>query len=133
VLNQVQIESHNVSGIGVGGGCLWMGCNGMGAGRAARPTDRPGGEVLHCDLETGKTLKRYEPRYPGGIHGVTWNYATNTLWVAALGINALAELDVKDNFRIVREVPVHLGRAHGIDFQGDAVWCLFGNDPPHKR
>ena len=105
-----------------------MGCNGMGVGRAARPSDRPGGEVLQCDIETGKTLKRYEPQYPGGIHGVTWNYATNTLWVVALGINALVELDVKDNFRIVREIPVHLGRAHGIDFHGDGVWCLFGND-----
>jgi hypothetical protein len=128
VLHMVQTESHNTSGIGVGGGYIWMGCNGMGVGRDRRPTDRPGGEVLQCDMKTGKTLKRYTPQYPGGIHGVTWNDRTKTLWVAALGINALVEIDPKDDFRILHEIPVRLGRAHGFDFEGDAIWCLFSND-----
>jgi len=127
VLHKVDTESHNVSGIAVGGGYIWMACNGRGVGRAPRPTDRPGGEILQCDMKTGKTIKRYSPQWPGGIHGATWNEKTQTLWVTALGINALAEVDTKDNFRILREIPVSLGRAHGLDFEGDAIWCLFSS------
>src|SRR5258708_3073530 len=52
VLHKVDTESHNTSGIAVGGGYLWMACNGMGVGRAPRPTDRPGGEILLCDPMT---------------------------------------------------------------------------------
>src|SRR6266404_9973033 len=59
VLHKVDTESHNVSGIAVGGGYLWMAWNGMGVGRDPRPTDRPGGELPQCDPKTGKTLKRY--------------------------------------------------------------------------
>jgi hypothetical protein len=73
VLHKVDTESHNVSGIAVGGGYLWMACNGMGVMRDPRPTDRPGGELLQCDPKTGKTLKRYSPPWPGGMHGVTCN------------------------------------------------------------
>src|ERR1700688_2376458 len=65
VLHKVDTESHNVSGIAVGGGYLWMACNGRGVGRAPRPTDRPGGEILQCDMKTGKTIKRYSPQWPG--------------------------------------------------------------------
>jgi hypothetical protein len=128
VLHKVDTESHNVSGIAAGGGYLWMACNGMGVMRDPRPTDRPGGELLQCDPKTGKTLKRYIPPWPGGMHGVTWNQKTQTLWVTALAINALAEVDPKDNFRILHEIPVTLGRAHGLDFEGDAIWCLFSSD-----
>jgi len=62
------------------------------------------------------------------MHGVTWNEKTQTLWVTALAINALAEVDPKDNLRILHLIPVTLGRAHGLDFEGDAIWCLFSGD-----
>lgn len=128
VLHKVDTESHNVSGIAVGGGYLWMGCNGMAVLRQPRPTDRPGGELLQCDLKTGKTLKRHALRWPGGLHGVTWNEKTQTLWLTALSLKALVEVDPRDNFRIVHEIPVTLDRAHGLDFDGDAIWCLFSTD-----
>jgi len=96
VLHKVDTESHNTSGIAVGGGFLWMSANGRGVGRDPRPTDRPGGEVLQCDLKTGKTIRRFVPPWPGGLHGATWNDATQTLWIAALGISALVETDPKD-------------------------------------
>jgi hypothetical protein len=41
VLHKVDTESHNTSGIAVGGGFLWMSANGRGVGRDPRPTDRP--------------------------------------------------------------------------------------------
>jgi hypothetical protein len=28
----------------------------------------------------------------------------------------------------LREIPVTLGRAHGLDFEGDAIWCMFSAD-----
>jgi hypothetical protein len=34
------------------------------------------------------------------------------------------EVDPKDNFRIGHIVPVRLNRPHGLDFEGDAIWCL---------
>jgi hypothetical protein len=54
-------------------------------------------------------VNRYVSQWSGGIHGTTWNNRTQTLWVTVLGTNAL-------------------GRAHGLDFEGDAVSCLFSTD-----
>ena len=128
VLRKLETESHNTSGIAAGGGFVWMAANGGPVMREPRPSDRPIGELLQCDPKTGKTLKRYVFQWGGGVHGVAWNHITNTLWVTALGINALSEVDPKDNFRILHQIPVRLGRAHGLDFEGDAVWCMFSND-----
>jgi hypothetical protein len=127
VLHKVDTESHNTSGIAVGGGFLWMSANGRGVGRDPRPTDRPGGEILQCDLKTGKTIRRFVPPWPGGLHGATWNDKTQTLWLVAVGINALVEVDPKDNFRIGHIVPTRLSRPHGLDFEGDSIWCLFSD------
>jgi hypothetical protein len=63
VLHKVDTESHNVSGIAVGGGYLRMACKGMGVMRDPRPTDVPGGELLRRDSKTGKTFKS---GIPGG-------------------------------------------------------------------
>ena len=128
VLHKLDTESHNTSGIAVGGGYLWMSANGRGVLRDPRPTDRPGGEILQCDLKTGKTIRRFVPPWPGGLHGATWNDKTQTLWLAAVGINALVEVDPKDNFRIGHIVPARFSRPHGLDFEGDAIWCLFADN-----
>jgi hypothetical protein len=127
VLHKVDTESHNTSGIAVGGGFLWMSGNGRGVLREPRPTDRTGGELLQCDLKTGKTVRRFVPPWPGGLHGATWNNNTQTLWLAAVGINALVEVDPKDNFRVEHIVPARSSRIHGFDFEGDEIWCLFAD------
>ena len=58
VLQELQTESHNTSGVAVGGGYLWLGANGGVSGRRPpRPTDKPYGEVIQADLKTGKTVK----------------------------------------------------------------------------
>jgi hypothetical protein len=128
VLHKLDTESHNTSGIAVGGGYLWMSANGRGVLRDPRPTDRPGGEILQCDLKTGKTIRRFVPPWPGGLHGATWNDKTQTLWLVAVGINALVEVDPKDNFRIGHIVPARFSRPHGLDFESDAIWCLFADN-----
>src|SRR5437016_12154792 len=105
VVHQVQTESHNTSGMAVGGGYLWMSANGgVNNRRPPRPTDFPYDEIVQCDLETGKTIRRYRPPWPGGSHGIAWVEETNTLWVTAVDLKLLAELDSTDNFRILRMV-----------------------------
>src|SRR5262249_51931054 len=57
VLHEVQTESHNTSGLAIGGGYMWLGANGGVSGRRPpRPTDKPYGEVVQADLKTGKTV-----------------------------------------------------------------------------
>src|SRR6185369_14407894 len=58
VLQELQTESHNTSGLAVGGGYFWLNANGGVSGRrAARPADKPFGEIIQADLKTGKTIK----------------------------------------------------------------------------
>jgi streptogramin lyase len=128
VLHEVQTESHNTSGVAVGAGYLWLGANGGVSGRrAARPTDKPFGEVIQADLKTGKTVKIHQLIWGGGVHGITFVPQTQTLWVTALSIQAVAEVDPKD-FRVLRLRPAHGDRAHGLDWDNGALWCLFAGD-----
>jgi streptogramin lyase len=128
VLHEVQTESHNTSGVAVGAGYLWLGANGGVSGRRpARPTDKPFGEVIQADLKTGKTVKIHQLIWGGGVHGITFVPQTQTLWVTALSIQAVAEVDPKD-FRVLRLRPAHGDRAHGLDWDNGALWCLFAGD-----
>lgn len=128
VLTELQTESHNTSGLAIGGGYLWLNANGGVSGRRPpRPTDKPFGEIIQADLKTGKTIKVYDPPW-GGVHGNVFVDETQTLWTVALNLNALAELDPKDGFRILRMIPVKGDRPHGLDWSGGAIWCLFAGD-----
>ena len=128
VLLELQTESHNTSGVAVGAGYLWLGANGGVSGRRPpRPADKPIGEVVQADLKTGKTVKVHSLPWGNGVHGITFVEQTQTLWVTALSVNALAEIDPK-NFRIVRLIPVRYGRAHGLDWDSGAIWCLFAGE-----
>lgn len=129
VLHEVQTESHNTSGLAVGGGFLWLNANGGVSGRRPpRPADKPFGEIVQADLNTGKTINVFRPPWRGGVHGITWNDQTRTLWSVALNISALAELDPNDKLRIMRIIPVKGDRPHGLDFDNGMVWCLFAGD-----
>src|SRR5579871_6383024 len=86
VLADFVAEAHNTSGIAVGGGYLWIGCN--GAGTAAqkrtfnRPFDRTYGEVVQCDMKTGKQVRAYKSPW-GSTHGTAYAHDTGKLWVVA--------------------------------------------------
>src|SRR5213083_2717497 len=67
VLHELQTESHNTSGLAVGGGSLWLNANGGVSGRRPpRPQDKPFGEIVQADLKTGKTIKVYSPPWRTG-------------------------------------------------------------------
>jgi streptogramin lyase len=128
VLHEVQTESHNTSGIAIGAGYLWLGANGGVSGRRPpRPTDKPFGEVIQADLKTGKTVKIHPLIWGGGIHGITFMPETQTLWLTALSLQAVAEVDPKD-FRVLRMRPARGDRAHGLDWDNGALWVLFAGD-----
>lgn len=127
-LHEVQTESHNTSGLAIGGGYLWLNANGGVSGRRPpRPADKPFGEIVQADPKTGKTIKVFDPPW-GGVHGNVWVAQTQTLWTVALNIRALVEMDPKDNLRILRIIPVNGDRPHGLDWDNGAMWCLFAGD-----
>jgi hypothetical protein len=63
-------ESHNTSGLAVGGGYVWVDANGRNSRREKRPTDHAYGEILQVDMKTGKTVKAWRTPW-GGCHGIT--------------------------------------------------------------
>jgi hypothetical protein len=133
IIRQIQTESHNTSGLGVGGGHLWLGANGATRRRPERPTDRPFGELLQADLNSGRTVRAHRPVWGGGIHGVTYAHDTNTVWVTALSIGALAELDPHDDFRILKMIRNVGNAAHGIALYDGSLWCAFSGELSVKR
>jgi len=129
LIRALQTESHNTSGMAVGGGYLWLAANGgVSNRRPPRPTDKLEGEIYQADLKTGKTVKVHSFPWGGGIHGMVWSEPTQTLWVTSLSINALSELDPKKDLKILRQIPVRYSRAHGLEIDNAAIWCVFSNE-----
>ncbi len=123
-IRSVDTDSSNTSGIAYGGGYLWMAANGKAVGRPARPTDATTGEVVKADPRSGKTVARYPIPGGGGVHGL--EYSPEGLWLTSLKIQKLSLVDPKD-FQLIRQIPVHLGRAHGLAWD-NAIWCMHSTD-----
>jgi sugar lactone lactonase YvrE len=125
LLRSVDTESSNTSGIAFGAGAVWMAANGPAVGRARRPADATTGEIVKADPATGKTLARYPVPGGGGVHGL--EFAEHTLWITSLKLQKLSQVDPKD-FRLIRQIPVHLGRAHGLAWDPPGIWCMHSTD-----
>ncbi|MCP5120541.1 MAG: hypothetical protein GY953_57845, partial [bacterium] len=125
-LTSYETQSSNTSGIAAGGGFVWMAANGPGQLRERRPTDvKKGGRIVKLDIKTGKHIKNYTTPGGGGLHGLLW--ALNSLWITQFSpersiLRSDADLNVKSSF------PVPLGRAHGMGWDGQHIWCMFSND-----
>ena len=126
MIQKVATESSNTSGIAFGGGSLWMGTNGKATRRPARPTDGTTGEVVEVDPNTGKTKSRHRVPGGGGLHGI--EYVQDSLWMTSLKIQKLSKVNPK-SFDLLHQIPVHLGRAHGLAFVApNAIWCMHSTD-----
>jgi hypothetical protein len=136
VLEDFIAEAHNTSGLAVGGGYLWIGCNGSGTAAANRPFTRPFdksyGEIVKCDMKTGKQVKGYRSPW-GGTHGTAYAHDTDKLWAVAPGQGLALEMDPKDDLRILRMVTVGTGTAHGIEWYEGAVWIIYAADRLVKK
>jgi streptogramin lyase len=123
-------EAHNTSGIAVGDGHIWVGCNGSGTAASLRefkrPFDKNYGEIVQLDMK-GKQVKGYRNPW-GGVHGTAWDHSTNHLWAVAPGMQLAIELDPKDDLRILRMVSIGGGTAHGIEIHDGALWILAAAD-----
>ena len=125
LIRTVQTESSNTSGIAFGGGYLWMAANGKAVGREPKPTDAATGEVIQADPKTGRTVKRHPVPGGGGVHGL--EFAEGKLWITSLQLRKLSQVDPKD-FHLLRQVPVHLDRAHGLAWDSPGIWVMHSND-----
>jgi hypothetical protein len=136
VLADFIAEAHNTSGLAVGGGYLWIGCNGSGTAAANRPFNRPTdksyGEIVKCDMKTGKQVEAYKTPW-GSQHGTTWAKDTNTLWAIAPGYNMAVELDTKDKYRLLRMVNIGGGTGHGLEVLDGALWVMYAADRQIKK
>jgi hypothetical protein len=123
VLQKVETESSNSSGIAFGGGFLWMAANGKSMNRPAKGTDARGedGIIVKVDPKTGKTVARFPIPGGGGVHGL--EYVNGSLWVAFVKAEKLVELNAND-FSQRREIKVHMPRPHGIAVDSGAVWVV---------
>jgi streptogramin lyase len=130
VLEDFVGEAHNTSGLAVGGGFIWIGCNGAGTAASLRefkrPFDRNYGEIVKLDMK-GKQVKGYRTPW-GSVHGTFYNRQTDKLWAVAPGLGFLAEMDPKDDLRISRMLPIRMNVPHGLDFYDGSFWIIDGAD-----
>lgn len=125
LIRSVDTESSNTSGIAYGGGYLWMAANGKAVGRPAKPTDATTGEVVQVDAKNGKTVSRHPIPGGGGVHGL--EFAGGKLWLTSLKIQKLSQVDPK-TFHLLHQIPVHLGRAHGLAWDPPGIWVMHSTD-----
>lgn len=130
VLEDFVGEAHNTSGLAVGGGHIWVGCNGAGTAASlrefTRPYDRNYGEIVKLDMK-GKQVKGYRTPW-GSQHGTYYHRPTDKLWAVAPGFGFLAEMDPKDDLRITRMVQIRMNVPHGLDFHDGSFFVIDGAD-----
>jgi hypothetical protein len=125
VLRVVQTESHNTSGMGVGGGYIWMAANGRPEPSRPVKINRSNDEVVQSDMD-GKTITRHEvPMGGGGIHDVKWD--NGKLWIMSTRLNAIIQTDPK-TWQPLFMLPVTRNRPHGLAIDNGSMWCVFGDD-----
>jgi hypothetical protein len=130
VLEDFVGEAHNTSGVAVGGGFIWIGCNGAGTAASLRefkrPYDKNYGEIVKLDMK-GKQVKGYRTPW-GSQHGTYYNRQTDKLWAVAPGLGLLVEMDPKDDLRISRMVQIRMNVPHGLDFHEGSFYVIDGAD-----
>lgn len=125
VLRSVETESHNTSGIAVGGGYLWLGGNGNPSRERPVKTPRGGEEIIQADMN-GRTIKAYKvPFGGGGMHGIEW--VNGKLWVVSLRLSAIMQIDPA-TFQTQHMLPLSGTRPHGLAWDNGVMWVVFGDD-----
>lgn len=117
VLKTVKTESKNTSGMGYGGGYIWMGANAAPEG------------VFQTDLSSRTISHRQIPLGPrdngGGCHGL--EYVNGKLWIAALRLRGILRVDAT-TWQPELLIPYNMPRAHGVAWDGKAIWMVTGNE-----
>jgi len=125
VLKKLDTESSNTSGMGFGGGYLWMGANGGPIGRLPRPNEPKFGRIVQVDPDTGRTIGVFPVPDGGGVHGVL--YADGSLWITCFKWNAVVRIDPL-TYKAGDRFPLHLTRPHGLAWDPPGMWVGYSND-----
>jgi len=99
LLKTVTTEAKNTSGMGIGGGFIWMGANAA-----------PNG-IFQTDMSSKTVSHRQIPLGGGGCHGV--EYVDGKLWIAALRLRGILRVDAK-TWEPELMIPYAMPRAHGV-------------------
>jgi hypothetical protein len=113
LLKTVKTESKNTSGMGIGGGYIWMGANAA-----------PNG-IFQTDMNAKTMSHRQIPLGGGGCHGV--EYVDGKLWIAALRLRGILRVDAK-SWEPEFLIPYNVPRAHGVAYHEGAIWMVTGDD-----
>jgi len=117
LLKTVKTESKNTSGMGFGGGYIWMAANAAPEG------------IFQTDMNSKTISHRQIPLGPadngGGCHGV--EYVNGKLWIAALRLRGILRVDAK-TWQPEMLIPYNYPRAHGVAWDKGAIWMVTGND-----
>lgn len=119
VLRKLPTATVNTSGMGYGGGYLWMGGNGQTpAGRGILQLDPMTGRTIsHRQIPLGQTGDG------GGCHGVLWH--DGKLWITALRMRGLLRVDPV-SWQPEFFIPYAVERSHATAWQDGSIWMVSG-------
>ncbi len=126
VIRRIMTDSGNSSGLGYGGGYLWVALNGGLRGRAPRPNDREGFWILRVSPKTGRTLEAFQLPMEGRLHGLEW-VRGGKIWAARHEAKLMDLLDTRD-WSVVKRFEMPLQRAHGVAWDGEGLWVSHPSD-----
>ena len=113
------------SGVAYGHGALWMCSNGLPITRPATAVDTAHTRIVKTDPHTGAMLAQHRAPDDSDVHGMEWT--AEGLWLTTLDRRALTLVDV-ETLAPRRAIPVPMDRAHGLGWDGVALWCAFTSD-----
>ena len=125
VLRSFRTGAGKSSGVAWGQGALWMCSNGLPVTRPATAVDTAHTRIVKTDPHTGAMLAQFRVPDDSDVHGLEWT--VEGLWLTTLDRRALTLVD-GDTFAPRRAVPLPLDRAHGLAWDGSALWCAFTSD-----
>ena len=113
------------SGITYGGGALWMCSNGLPIEREICPSDTKHVRIVKSDPNNGNSLAEFLMPDDDDCHGIEWT--AEGLWLTSVDRQKHVLVN-RNDFTVIREVPLPSTRAHGIATEGLGVWCVHTTD-----
>jgi hypothetical protein len=112
VLRTVRNEGANISGLGLGGGRLWIANN-------AQPNG-----ILEYDEKTGQKIALHDiPLGNGGCHGVMWH--GGKVYINALRVKGIMRVDAR-TWQPEHLIPYNWRRTHDLEWDNGGIWMITG-------
>ena len=125
VIRSFSTGAGKSSGVTFGHGALWMCSNGLPKTRPPTAVDTAHTRIVKTDPRTGAMLAQFRAPDDSDVHGLEWT--SEGLWLTTLDRRALTLVDA-ESLAARRAIPVPLDRAHGLGWDGNALWCAFTSD-----